>query len=531
MELREESEETRVDEYNSTDVTVDGLESLTISVLDITVVDILRPIASECKRVKRLNIFMEGYYTGDPDAATPDEIVNALSLFEHVESLTMNGFDLEFVLIQNLMQHLPELLSLHLKNNRNEDLTPKDVLHLFEAFPKLKDLTFEFRGRRGDLLLLPFEFDMHFYRRFLNIVQNRSNLCKFHLCKGSAKMLFTNEKCIKNGELRHWIGYEAERSRSQTKFSSLNETCIGKIGRYLNQEDVRALYETCKLTKKAVANHIAAQEFVVVLEEDFVDAKNLINRFGEHIRKLVVDMKSDNSAEVIEIWNQIGYTCGRTLIELTVRNGQMESLKSLHLSFPNLDVLKLEHMKSNGPYVFPLMDCTKLSQLELVSYKVIGNAQKFQSGIPLGGLEVLKLNGFASSMADVLSWFNDEVCGQVKELSLKSPKFDARLLNAVIRFRNLFTLNLNIPNPDETSTKYLFKRCQKLEKLSLNVGPEMNRDMFDNIKEYCKHLKELHLYGYIDSKEVARLFPNVKINIITNDKLRGNWITIQPARY
>lgn len=513
LELREESEETHVDEYNSTDVTVDGLEALTISVCGITVVDILRAIASECKRIKRLNIFMEDYsYSVDSHVATPDEIVNALSLVEHVESLTMNGFDLEFVLIQNLMQHLPELLSLHLNNNRNDDLTPNDVLHLFEAFPKLKVLTFESRSHRDGQLLLP--FDMNFHRQFVNIVRDRSILCKFHLCTDGAKMLFTNEKCIKNAELRHWIGYEADRSRSQTKFSSLDETCIGKIARYLNQEDVRALYETCALTKKALANHIGAQQFEISIEKDFLGAKNLINRFGEHIRKLVVNMESANPAKAMEIWSRIGNTCGKKLVELTVRKGHVEPLIQWHLSFPNLNILRLQQMESKGPYVLPLMDCSKLKLLDLILYKIEGKVQKFQPGIPLGSLKALRFIGSASSIVKVLNWFNDEICDQVKVLSLISSEFNAGLLNAVIRFRNLIGLDLNKSDIGETDTRYLFKRCQKLEKLSLNVGYKMNRDTFDNIKEYCKHLKELRLYGYIDSKEATELFPNVKINII-----------------
>lgn len=505
-------ESQHVEKYY-TDDTVDGLESLTISTFNTTAVDTLRAIANECKLIKHLNIFMKS------SNSSCGEIVDVICSFDQVALLTLDGFSLKLELLHILLQRLHRLTSLRLNVNI-EDLEPSDILHLFTVYPNLNELTFVVKRFKEKILA----FNINFFHQFVNIVRGRDNYCKFELCGCETKLVFTGEKFIMNGELRHWIGYEAERSHSKTNILTLNEACIGRITKYLSENDVRALYETCTLAKKVFANQIEAQAFNIAGSS--ADAKDLISRFGEHMKKIVFDLSGH--VEVINIWSLIGRMCGRTLAELTIKSMHVNALSSMNLSFPELVILRLERMESDGPYVFPLMDCPKMNHLELNSYTIQGDVQTFQLGIPLHGLKVLKFYNFNFNMYKVLNELSDDICGQVEELTFNfRDSLNTLVINTAIRFRNLTTLNLITPNIERTDTKHLFKRCRKLIKLSLMYETiEEFRQMLKHVKENCKQLKVLQLVReneYTTKFEeryleyVSRLFPNIEMRLISHD--------------
>lgn len=500
-----------------TDDTVDGLEFLAICVNEETAVDILRPIANECKTIKSLQIFKDDF---DANESQPihSEIIDAICLFDQVETLKLCGFVIPS--IQTLMQRLTELNSLCLISNQTSDLTPDAALNLLTTFPNVKYLKFRTEIYRGS-------FDMQSCQRFIHFLRERNDFQKLQFGRFNYRLELTKDKFTLNEELRHWIGYEVERSRSQTSFLSLNEVCIEKIAEYLNKHEVRALYETCKLTKRALAERIAAQKFKVSIDADSSEAMNLVDRFGEHISKLTVDHITDDEAIIMDVWRLIGRICSKSLIELTICNGRVNLLNSLNLRFPNVQVMKLLGAESNGPYIFPLIDCPELNHLELERYTINGDVRTFQLGMALSGLKILKIERCESNMYEVLNVFSDDMCNQVEELTLnRTYHLKNAIVNCVVRFRNLVTLNLIIDNIVRADTKHLFKKCQKLKKLSLMYDASMNRKMFADIKEYCKQLKVIQLEHVTNNTDefkmrdlgfIADFFPNVDIKLVKFD--------------
>lgn len=494
LELGQLGQRGETCKYLKIEFTVVGSGSLTVSVSGIwntAVTNALRTMAKRCRRVKRLHIPFRRYADDKHFSSAERKLfMDSISLFEQVNLLTIEGIELESAPINVLVQNLPELRTLRLKYNSFNISTPEDVLFVFSEFPNLKDLALNFSHSHRNMA----PFGMHFYYKFLDIIQKTNRVCTFALHSINNDMLFTNEKCILNGELRHWIGYETKRSRSQTNFSSLNEACIGKIAKYLNQNESRALYRTCRLATQALASQIKRQTFEVFIEEGFLDAKDTINLFGEHIRKLVVyaemsDPRNAGSRYEMDIWNQIDKGCGKRLIELTMRDGQIESLNS---AFSKLETLKLISMRSNGSNTFSF-HCPKLKRLEINSCEFRDNIQaQLQPGTSFGNLEQIKINGFNSNTLKMFNGLSKDL-SLVKELSLEYHECDDR-------------------NPFwyiDDDTIHLVESCPMLEVLHLKV--EVNGlNQLRMEEEHGKHLQMVRT-------RINKIFQSVQMKVIQNE--------------
>lgn len=103
---------------------------------------------------------------------------------------------------------------------------------------------------------------------------------------------------------------------------------------------------------------------------------------------------------------------------------------------------------------------------------------------------------------------NDVVCHNLRELTLRnirdlidddnfSYKLDNSIVNAIVRFINLTTLNLILDGIHQTNVKFLFENCSKLKNLALchvTIDNWMyGDDTWPIIKKSCLKLEKLQL--------------------------------------
>lgn len=140
LKLMDVNERLCVEENTTVDTTFDGkpgLKCLSISVDSTTAVTILRAIANECRLVKRLCIFMNRR-RGLQDVLYGD-IVDVISSFKQVKSLTLNEMNLNFALLRIMVKVLPELTSLRLNHIGDFEYLQDEISQLFKSFPNLRE--------------------------------------------------------------------------------------------------------------------------------------------------------------------------------------------------------------------------------------------------------------------------------------------------------------------------------------------------------------------------------------------------------
>lgn len=218
----------------------------------------------------------------------------------------------------------------------------------------------------------------------------------------------------------------------------------------------------------------------------------------------------------------------KNLVQLSLNNVKVDAMDLLKLKFPNLTSLKITSIVSSNIYIYPLIECPKLSQLEFEKGKItlLVNVSKF--GITLNHLKNIRLRHFSDDIGKILYALDDTVCNQIQEFTVElmgiTNTEKNRLVNIATRFRNLKTLNLIFSHIEKLNTKYLFESCNKLLKLSILYRKNINdwRQMLQYIYKNCESLEVLQLvcgtFDYNHLKEIADTLPKVKLNTIMFDK-------------
>lgn len=191
----------------------------------------------------------------------------------------------------------------------------------------------------------------------------------------------------------------------------------------------------------------------------------------------------------------------------------------------------LGEVRSTSPNVLPLMKCPKLKHLEIDKCEINQMERDSILNLAIGdNVTVLKIGWFDDVMDNVLSRFEDSVCHRLEEFAvvehIYSPLVNTgamvqKLLNVVMRFRNLNALHLICPDIEYANTDFLFERCYKLEQLSLGYdesdGEYKMRQMLANVKENCKDLEVIQLVPERRSTQsdiceyITQLFPSNSI--------------------
>ncbi|XP_055297313.1 uncharacterized protein LOC129565948 [Sitodiplosis mosellana] len=511
------------------DIEMEQLESLAISVGQTSFQKVLGAIARGSKMIQRLEVFWEGESEAN---GIHDQFDDTFPLFERLTFLHLHRFDLTPNVIMNLARNLPKLVTLALEDLRLNDLSPDDVLLLFKSCKHMKELLWV--SFKYDHLMDVKQFTLGFHREFTHVVRSRGADVKFELNQPDTKIIITPEKMIINDELFYWTAYEASKSRSTVRFLDLTDECLEKVYFYLNEESERALYETCTRTKKAMEDRIKAHDFTVC---DINSAKDAFNRFGEHIRKLSIDMNSNDRIQMAETWKLIGDNHNENLIEMSFDKVTVDAMVSLKTKFPNLTKLKVMSMSSKCVHIFPPMECPKLTHLEFHNGKITLSSNAKSIGASLDHLTTIKLSHFSDNIEKILHTLDENICDQLQMFTvLTSEKTQAaydKMISIASRFRNLTTLHLTIEKIETANPKHLFFTCTKLVELTLGFGYTYEidewRKIIQYIKENCKQLKVIQLFrdytspfGHKVLIEIVDSLPNVTLNLImyTNETYR-----------
>lgn len=542
--LRDKMKRLKSLEYQSSDdsfgsscrnINMEQLESLKIAVDGTSFRSVLEAIARGSKLINKLEVLM-----CDEDTnleGIHDQMDDVIPLFEKLTFLRLELFDITLDVTRLLVRLMPHLITLKLEGVKLFEFHPNDILYILKKCKHMKELVLDGKLHRFETNKLNLEF----YQQFTDIIRGRGSDAKFELIQPDTKVKLTAEKMILNGELIHWTEYEASKSDSKVHFLDLNDKCLSRIYSYLDEQSERSLYETCTRTKGAMNEQIMKQVFTV---SDLNSAKDTFNRFGEHIKKLAIDINLKNHAQTTAIWSYIATKYSEKIIELSLVNVKVSAVDSIKVNFPNLTTLKIMSLISSRTHIFPSMECPKLSLIEFHKGDIIFATKASNFGVTLDCLTTIRLSNFNNSIVKILYLLDNKTCDHIQELSIEQVNETIgqhiQFTNIAMRFRNLTTLNYNIDSIEVTNTKYLFASCTKLVKLTVRYLSYSEIDDWRrtvrNIKENCKQLDVIQLihsirfdYGVDQSilNEIANTLPNVKFYIISyDDKYETYRVTI-----
>lgn len=411
-----------------------------------------------------------------------------------------------------LLRRLPKLFSLRILDDGKFTLTPHNILELFAQGKNL--INFIVQAANYWPPNKDISFNSDFFHRFIEVAKDRT-YAKV-IWDQHEKTIITKEKITKDGQLVHWIGYEANRSLSSTHILQLSDKCIQKIFNYLDRESHRALYETCKRTRTEVRDHISKQLFKIDMD-NLTQAQDIVRRFGDDITRLVINtpwMKKNRNIE--QFWNNLMEKCGKKLVEIHIRKSGVDAMKghaeidfvSENNQFPNLTMLVLEDIHSADFSIFTVFNCPRLTHLELYECYI---ESPFIPNDDLSGVSIfknltsIKLDRVDDCMENVINSMDEASCGRVKEFTVggyedrnkSDDLMHMMLINVISRFRNLTTLNLIVAYMENTNIAYLFEHCTKLIKLSVAFESDFDfnnaKRMFRCVKDNCKQIETIQL--------------------------------------
>lgn len=509
---------------NCQDIEVENLKSLKISADGSSTAKVLCVIARGSKNIQHLEVSMRGDNPMDVDE-TYREFEHTICLFDKLTSLQLHQYKVGISLIRIISRNLRHLVSLKLDGVQTDQMTLDDVLLVFRRSKHLKELSLQSE------FTTKFKFNMEFHRKFREIIGNRGKDIKFELITSEEKILITEEKMMKNGELLYWTGYDVSRSNSLFHLFDLDDKLLRKIIGFLDEQGERALYGTCTKMKYIMENRIMSHEFTV---SDERSAKDVLNLFGEHITKLKINMNTSSQSQMRTTWRLVSDKCSESLTELSLNNVIVEAMSATKAIFPNLVKLEVLSVISNRTHILPPMECPQLRQLEFSKGDITQPTKRSQFGISLNSLTAIRLNHFNNGIEAVLKCISDEVCYQLKEFTVEPVNVKIlKIINIAVRFRNLTTLSLMENGIGNLNTKYLYQSCTKLVKLSLNTDDYIDidewRKILRHIKENCKQLEIIQLIQtdrdfYQDLMiTIVNLLPNIKLNMVYENRALGTY--------
>lgn len=148
----------------------------------------------------------------------------------------------------------------------------------------------------------------------------------------------------------------------------------------------------------------------------------------------------------------------------------------------------------------------------------------------LSNLTKLRIERYSPAWIEFLCKLNDTVHRNLCELTLqnlrdvynahRSYQLNKEVVNEIVRFPNLKSLDLLMVGYENANTKFLFKSCSKLEVLSITMRPFIRYQILEDIKKICNKLETLIIVvkrssratGLLYLDEVRKYFPP-KINI------------------
>lgn len=528
-----------IDPYMNTNemfhVEFNELESLKVVAKISQTVNILEAFSKGCKKIERLNV-CQAFETENHDQAEDEEVqaqqiektVKTISSFEKLTLLNVTGFKFPVYAIRTIVQSLPHLvyLSIDFAQKYFGDTLSDDILFIFMDSKALRKFTI------SNCKNEPY-FNLNFNRKFAEIGRNRATDLTFEYHNGNTNIIVSNEKHIENGELRYWIGYEADQSQSKTCFLDLNDKCIEKIAGFLTIWEAGFLYETCKKLKKAVASRISADTFVI--DSDIQKAKDWLEIIGDDVKKVrIKDIEAD---DLFGICSLIREKCANQLKELTISLAVTVVMNAMDLSFPNLEKLILISVYSTYPNILPIIisNSLKLKHLEIGDYHINGIPDDIQSVdrgfFNFNNLTVLKIRRFDAFIAMGLMSLEDSFCEKLEVFTVEEVHgtyesvhvIYEHLIIVAMRFRNLTSLNLIWPGIEMTNIRYLFERCTKLAKLSIGYNYQSSREqlctMFEKyVKENCKELRTIQLVRSFSERFNENIFEFI-VNILPQVQL------------
>lgn len=522
-------------------ITFEELESLEITSNIQHIMNLLEAFAKGSRMVNRWNVSNDYYGFGIiPEGDFEfNRLITTIGSFEKLTSLSLSSIDFPINSLQILVKTVPNLTFLCLKFtfSYQENISSDDILSMFRNCEHLQQLFV------SNCKTEP-HFDLYFHHEFYEIAQLRGNNKRSKYSDDHIKIVATGEKLVRNGGLRYWIGYEADRNLSGIHFLNLNEKCIENIAKFLPIPDVISLYKTCTRLRKGVAERISSEIFEFNVN-DLPTATIIIQTLGNDLKKIKVSLDNPPNYQSLKMrhYNEVQdkkyikmlnviKSCSEHLTELTVDN--FWGLNWSYISFKNLEKLMLGRVFSTNEYILPKIYCPKINHLEI-------GACEFSSiifgpvdlGISLNNIKVLKFRCLCVTLAHSISTQIEKIRDQLEELSVERAWYECNMIvKLVLRFRNLKSLSLIEPGIENENFKYIFERCNKLEKFSLRCNEETEYtsarsdrilQTFKHLKQNCKNLKVIqfvhnhtklihgegwsHVFDY-----VSNLFPNVELN-------------------
>lgn len=488
--------------------------------------------------------------------------MNALLTLKQISSLKLQGVRVSTEQMKELITQSPSLIKL--------DCTCADEISIDDV----KDIILHAKDHcELDEILLrstfenmkPSKLGMKFHNWFKN---NAKSNFQFRLLKkvGSVgpavnEFIVTNEKITRNGALILWNDYKQslnDPGQSDANFLQLNDKCSEKIIEYLNEFDKLALYQTCnrmqKLIEPMFQKKYANNSFY--LRCDSAKTEYFIRYFGKYMTNITFG--SDRRCINIDgrcsfHWELIHKYCYAALTNLTVQHSSiMQHILHIdedHISFPNLKKLKFQVPINHVPRLTGFDDvdliysfCPNLEQLEFGNGIALMRSVDTYFDDGLSNLTTLRIERYTSWWIEFLQALNDDAHHNLCDLTLQNLcdvvngrlryQLDNAIVNEIVQFPNLKSLDLLLGAYQNANTKYLFENCSKLEALSITMGSSIPHQLFGLIKKICNKLETLKivvkrnqsLTGLLHLNNVRKYFPP-QLNIKVYEAFDGGYVT------
>lgn len=504
-------------------------------------IDLFEKLAAGCENIESLTVFAMTDYI----EITGNQLDAFLSL-KQISSLNLNGVRLSADQLKKLITQSPNLIEFECTC---ADEIPIDNVKDIVLHAKNHCKMVEMRLSSTFKNMKPSKLGIEFHNWFKN--NAKSNLQLVLLVKSHSlgwvadKFTVTKEKITRNGVLVLWNDYEQssnDSGQSKVDLLQLNDKCFEKIIRYLKQFEKLALYQTCsrmqKLIEPMFQQEYAANTFPLRCDSPMTEY--FVRYFGKYMTNITFgsDRKCDNIDDRCTFhWELIHKYCNAALANLTVEHSPISPhisyMDQNQILFPNLKKLKfivpINHLTVTTNYddtdlIYSF--CPNLQHLQFGSGMAMLNRIDMDFDFWLSNLTTLRIENYNPVWFDLLLELNDTAHRSLQNLTLQNlcdaangrlhNQLDNAVINEIVRFPNLKSLDLLLSGNHNVNTKFLFESCSKLEILSIIMGSFIPYRIFGNIKKICNKLETLKIVvkrspsvtGLLYLDEVRKYFPS-----------------------
>lgn len=344
---------------NSTDaiVNLNQLESLEIFSDDPD--PMLRYIQNGCKNLEQLIIVFKNQTKLDKS------ILLAIGPFERLTTLKIFYAEITMNQIKLLEPRLPHLKSLHIEMFTSNELA-ENILWISSAFKKLTNLEVQL-----DSVHCPNGWNYNFHQRFLMAIGNERNDVKLNLLFREHKLIISRDSIYhardgSNPILVHWVGYEADKSRSSVNICHMKDPSLWHLFNFIDLISLDILQRTCRHMRNKIQLYMSQRYeqkiFSFSADEHWTKWFYVLKHFGIYFRRIQMRIPSSAYHEEDGLFTCINYFCPN-ITELRFKHN------GLFVLAPEFTLINLRMLKYDGcedMEIGMFAECPHLERLELI---------------------------------------------------------------------------------------------------------------------------------------------------------------------